>query len=287
VALGVVALLATNVSWAASTKPKGKKETVTVKTVDGRTFTADLDTSNSVIIPASKLKLLYQIPIKGKQKAPGGVKSVDPSALYSNVTNYSGSVINPGSASTYDGGTNVRTIFLGDDTTLTFASTLNGAKFCISNSNTTPTQGVFQTFHYDNTGAGGGPGQRMLATGPGWGFAAGNELAPETISCYYSDISANGYAATMTGMWTLVAFQDSSGAYTVTPAEMNNLGIGIFTGPDMGSSTDNYFTASAVGGAVANIAGTIGVLGAATENFGLEWTELPPVPVTLQMFTAD
>lgn len=299
-ALGIVAALGANAGAAQiNLEP--------AKTASGKTvMVAPPDMTNVKQIPFSKVKMLAHIPLKdlkGKVVLPGvrggiGPKAVDPSALYSNVTNFAGSALSAGAAGVYGAG--ARTVGMMDDTFMTSNSTINGAVLCIYNGNANPTEVQYVQFLYlDN---GGTPGERAPGGGcvpggtpacmGGWGvsWVAGNEH-PTGVACWIIDLSTPTPIWTTppgsANIWTWSHFADNSGALLVSEAELANYGLGIFTGPDVGTSTDNVWVRTGVGGADSPApAGTISALGAG-ESFGIELTANAPVPVTLQSFDVE
>ncbi|KAA0255169.1 MAG: hypothetical protein EDX89_06365 [Acidobacteria bacterium] len=275
------------------------------KTPSGKTvMVAPPDMTNVKQIPFSKVKILKHIPLKdlkGKPATLPGVKGgvapfvVDPSALYSNVTNFAFSGLSAGAAGVY--GSGARTVGMMDDTFMTGNTEINGAKLCTYNGNAAPTEVQYVQFLYlDNGGApgerapGGGcvPGGTPACMG-GWGvsFSAGNEH-PDGVVCWYVDLSTMWTTSPgSASIWTWSHFADNNGALLVSEAELANYGLGIFTGPDVGTSTDNYWVRTGVGGADTPApAGTIYALGAG-ESFGIELTANAPVPVTLQSFDVE
>jgi hypothetical protein len=280
VALGLVALLGANMSWAQS-----KRTTIKAKTTSGKIVNLPWDDAKIVNIPSTKLEKIITISpeeLKSRKSLKGlpGVKAVDPSAIYSNVTTTAGNVINPGGAAAYS--TGFRTLPILDDTNITVVTSWNGIRMTTSNGNGADVQGRILICSWtDNAGV---PDQWQFAGCIGYTFGAAQPM-PVGVTLWRSDLTSFGRAFPQAAMWTGFCYDNLGGDVPMSQAELNNMGQ-LLAGPvDVGSSSSNLFFGDWVGSQA--LSPPTGTMGSNAEHLALEFDELPPVPVELQMFTAD
>jgi len=197
---------------------------------------------------------------------------------YSNVTTFLGTgVVNGGGTATAVG-----TLAIMDDLSLSAASGAIGLnlgiiKFSVLNSDaTTDINARVRLRFFDTTGAGGGPGALPLAVS----FNA-ITFTHNSVTTFQSDFTTFGYVLPA-NLW-LAEFFDGAGTSTATVAQMNELGLGAFNPPTVGTSADRDFVTTAPGAPAANPAGTIRTSpfgGSPVANYGFE---LNPVPEPASM----
>lgn len=291
VAIAAAALLVASTSWAA-------ESTMKVKTKDGRTILAKIDDSKIVQMHASNLKRVAHYSLEevkairaGKKTvAPLKTNAVDPTAEYWNLETYTGTNMSPGNATTYAGscGTLTRTFLLADDTTFfdfsgTGAPAMNDLWFTTYAPAATQA-GVLVLAANDSGGVPAG------FTGVVWTFDNTFPIPAGFTVWNGGDVSGVAFTRpTSLNVWMGTGFDDrcgvsSTGTVTVTPAELNALGAGVFSGPEVGSSTSgSYFFGSAV--PYGNPAtGNVGSGPAGNLGFGSTFV---PTPVMLQKFKAE
>jgi hypothetical protein len=215
------------------------------------------------------LKLVKETPInQAPRSTPEGLLVVDPLAVYSNVTTFSGSATPNGGSGTTSSNTTTRLI--ADDITLvgTPPFSIGAIRFNIANLNTVAVSARPRIRFYLADGVGGAPGTYI--TGFSYGaisYTAGN------VATFTGFVSP--FSVTSNNIWMAMIFDNNTGATGATIAQMDNLGMGIFTPPDVGSSTDNIFRTTANGGAgsflVSNPVGaTLNFTAAPVANLGFE-----------------
>jgi hypothetical protein len=221
-------------------------------------------------------------PISAAQRsAPEASFVVDPLAVYSNITTFSGSGTSNGGSALAAGNTISRLI--ADD--LTFVGTppfsIVTIRFNIGNLNTVAVSARPRIRFYLADGTAGAPG--TLITGFTFNpisFTAGN------VATYTGNVTA--FSITSNNIWAGVTFDDNTGATGATLAQLDNLGMGIFNPSDVGTSTDAIFRTTSSGSFLANnpVGANINFSGTPLANLGWEFVTAPPIPVELMRFTA-
>ena len=164
--------------------------------------------------------------------------------VYSDTTTFTGfGYANGGSALI----SNIRTTRLVADD-LTFSSNFAGQSvtqfsFPVANLNTVAVKARPRIrFYQDNNGA---PGAYIT----GYSFAAFS--IPTGVSTYFTTLAPGSFVipaaapgATTETLWAGITY-DNSGATTTTAAQMNNLGVGTFDPPTVGSSSASAFSTTA------------------------------------------
>ncbi|MFS8082252.1 MAG: hypothetical protein ACMG51_02275, partial [Ginsengibacter sp.] len=210
-----------------------------------------------------------------------GSLAVDPNALYSNVTTFSGYYVLNGGA-TLSGGSTITTL-LADSLALigTLPFSINQFRFSIVNLNAVSVQARPLIRLYANDVAKGGPGTFII----GYSFNP-ITLNANSISVINTGTLSSPFAITTQAFWAGITFDDNSGAAGITAAQINNLGMGLYNPIDLGSSTDDFFQTGAAGTfLVNNPAGAYYNFGGAPPaNFGWEFVSSIPLPVTLTDF---
>ena len=202
------------------------------------------------------------------RSATESVLVVDPLAVYSNITTFAGSATSNGGSGTTSSNTTTRLI--ADDVTLvgTAPFSIGAFRFSIGNLGTAAVSARPRVRFYIADGTGGAPGTYVT----GFSFNAVS-LAAGSVTT----LTANSaFTMTSNNMWAAILFDNNTGATGATIAQMDNLCLGIFTPPDLGTSTDNIFRTTANGGAgsflVSNPVGaTLNFAAAPVANLGWEF----------------
>lgn len=242
--------------------------------------------------PVLTARVLSTVPIG---IARGGVASptaVDPLAIYSNVTTFSGSSFANGGAANQGG--NEISRLVADDTTFTTlpgVSNVTGFKFTVANLNAVAVSARPRVRFYRADGPSLGAG---LPNAPGT-YIAGYSFNPisfpaSTVQIFTAGPVA-GFAVVAGGtetIWCGITFDNNTGASGATQAQINNLAQGIYNPVDLGSSVDVMFQTTAAGSFTANSPAGSGFNfgGTPVANFGWELT-VTTLPVELQSFTAE
>jgi hypothetical protein len=222
------------------------------------------------------------------------IRAVDPLAIYSNVTTFTGSATAQGASS---GGI---TRLVMDDLTFTTSagvSNVTAIRFSIANLNATA-QSVRARVRFWNAngaslGAGlpNGPGTYYSPGGTPVGFSFNAATFGPGVTTLNGTLGA-GFAVpagTTTTLWAGVTFDNVGTTTGATDTELGNFGQGLFTPVDLGSSTNTIFETTAAGsffptdnpaGAAVNFAGS------PTANLAWELT-VTTLPVELLDFSAN
>ena len=237
-------------------------------------------------------RLVSSVPLGVSRFVPRAPAAVDPLAIYSNVTTFTGnSYANGGAAN--QGGNEISRL-VADDTTFTTlpgVSNVTGFKFTVANLNGVAVSARPRARFYRADGASLGAG---LPNAPGT-FIVGYSFSPisfpaGTASVYAATGLSPGFSVVVGGtetIWCGLTFDNNTGATGATQAQINNLAQAIYNPVDLGSSVDIMFQTTAAGSFLANNpagAGTVPAVDVA--NFGWELT-VTTLPVELQSFTAD
>jgi uncharacterized repeat protein (TIGR01451 family) len=156
---------------------------------------------------------------------------------------------------------------------------INGFRFTVTNQNAVDVSARMLVRFYLPDGPGGGPG--TLVAAPTYNpivFTAGRVGTIKTSTKFVLPSSR---------IWAGVAFDNASGTTGATAAQLDNLAQGIFSPPDLGTSTDQYFVTTAAGSfASDNPAGTLSNFGGAPPaDFG--WEILTAQDVDLSITKSD
>lgn len=195
-------------------------------------------------------------------------------ATYSNVTTFSGLSYQPGGAELQ--GTNTITRMVVDDIEHVPGSTgaaFNLFRFNVTNLNAAAVSARPRVrFYADN---GGTPGTYLA----GFSFTP-ISFAANTSTTYFTTITPGAWAVPAgRKMWAGILFDNNSGGTGATATDLNNLGIGIFSPPTVGTSTDNFFLTNAAGSFLVNNPAGTGQTGAAGQgSFGWAFETATPVP---------
>ncbi len=258
----------------------------------GSAFAADR------ILPASSLRVEKFIPLAQLSQHPEVrvIRVVDPLAIYSNVTGFSGMAFAQGAAS---GGI---TRLVMDDLTFTTnpgVSNVTTLRFSVANLNATSQSVRARVRFWNANGASLGAG---LANAPGTYYApggAGTEVGfsfnPFTFSPGVTTLTGNiapGFAVpagTTTTMWAGITFDNVGTTTGATDTELSNFGQAMFNPVDLGSSTNTLFETTAAGSffTVSNPAGAaLNFGGSPVANDGWEFV-VTTLPVGLTDFSVD
>jgi hypothetical protein len=251
-----------------------------------------------VVLPASSLHVdkfipLSEMPLRRDLKV---VLAVDPNAIYSNVTGFSGQAFAQGAAS---GGI---TRLVMDDLTFTTnpgVSNVTTIRFSVANLNGTSQSVRARIRFWNANGASLGAG---LANAPGTYYApggAGTEVGftfnPFTFAPGVTTLTGNlgaGFAVpagTTTTLWAGVTFDNVGTTTGATDTELSNFGQAMFNPVDLGSSTNTLFETTAAGSffTTSNPAGSaLNFGGSPVANDGWEFV-VTTLPVELIDVTVD
>lgn len=247
------------------------------------------------ILPAGNLRVERVIPLSelGKQGIRV-VRAVDPLAIYSNVTTFSGQARLHAVAS----GGITRVVM--DDVTFTTnpgVSAVTTIRFSVANLNAT-SQSVRPRVRFWNAdGASLGAG---LPLGPGTYYAPGGTavgysfnattFAPGVVTL--TGTLGAGFtvpAGATTTLWAGVTFDNVGTTTGATDTELANFGQGLFPTVDLGSSTDTLFETTAAGSffTTANPAGSATSFGGSpVSNTAWEFV-VTTLPVELTGFSVE
>lgn len=240
------------------------------------------------------LKVVSVVPVN----APGVRTTVtpnvvDPLAVYSNITTFSGQAFAQGTAA---GG--ITRMVMDDLTFTTNASVgqITTLRFAVANLNAIPHSVRARLRFWNADGASLGAG---LPNGPGTyyspgGTAVGYSFNPIEFAVGVTTLTGTvtGFtlpAGTTTTLWAGITFDNVGTTTGATDADLSNFGQGMFAPVDLGSSTDTLFETTAAGsffgtnnpaGAALNFTGT------PVANMGWEFV-VDTLPVELQEFEID
>jgi hypothetical protein len=174
--------------------------------------------------------------------------SAHAATIYSNVTNFSGSAFADGGA-TVTAGTDT-TKLIADD--ITVASGFGGAvvdsfSFAVANLNAAAVTARPLVRFYDDDGAGNGPGTLL-------GSFDFNPISFGADAVAIFTFTASNLFTVPSGgtFWAAITFDDNAGTTGATQAQMNELGMGIFGPPTVGSSQDSFFETTSAGDFASN-----------------------------------
>ncbi len=220
---------------------------------------------------------------------------VDPLAIYSNITTFTGQAFAQGPAS---GGI---TRMVMDDVTFTTDPAVGQVtviRFSVANLNagTISVRPRLRFWNSDGAPLGAGlpnaPGTYYAPGGIAQGFTFNAIAFGAGVTTVTSAPLPAGFAVpagVTTTLWAGITFDNNAGATGATDADLTNFGQGMFTPVDLGSSTDTLFETTAVGsffnvanppGAAVNFAGT------PTANQGWEFV-VTTLPVELSGFSVE
>ena len=222
-------------------------------------------------------------------------EAVDPLAIYSNVTTFSGQAFAQGPAA---GGI---TRMVMDDLTITTDPAVGSVvtvRFSVANLNAIAhsVRARLRFWNADGAPLGGGlpnaPGNYYAPGGTDFGltfnpftFSAGVTILTGTISSPFMGIPAG----VTTTLWAGITFDNTGTTTGATDADLSNFGQGMFVPVDLGSSTDTVFETTATGSffAVDNPAGAaLNFSGTPIANQGWEFV-VNTLPVALSGFSVE
>lgn len=166
--------------------------------------------------------------------------------IYNNTVNSTGSFYANGGASLV--GANTITKLVADDLTLTSGYAgmpIDNIYFSVVNANATAVSARPRLRMWDNTGAGGGPGNFIA----GFTFNAIPFAANSGSSFFFHPTGVNVPSGTF---WIGLTFDNNSGATGATDVQLNNLGMALFNPPTVGTSADTLFSTTAAGDFLVN-----------------------------------
>jgi hypothetical protein len=208
-----------------------------------------------IVVPSSRLKLVKTFKLNSARvEAPA---AVDPDALYSNVTTFSGQAFANGGAALQAG--NIITTLVADSLGLigTPPFSVGSFTFSVVNFNTVDVSARPRIRFYANDGPAGSPG--TLITGLSFNPIT---FTASTTQLFDTGPLATPFEVTTQAIWAGITFDDNTGASGATLDQLNNLGQAFFGPIDRGSSTDNIFATDTAGAFLAdNPTGTTGNFG--------------------------
>ncbi len=228
-----------------------------------------------------RLQIVKEMPV-GQQNnlSSQSVQTVDPNAIYSNVTTFLGSALQNGGSATASGNTITRLVADSLGLVGTPPFSVVGFTFSVANLNTVAVSARPRIRFYKNDNLAGGPGTYI--TGYSYSaisFNAGSAITLNTTSTV--TIPDNN-------VWAAITFDNNTGATGATIAQMDLLGQGLYGPVDRGSSTDGFYLTTAAGSfTTSNPTAAFTYFGGTTAaNFGWELRVAATVPVELMGFTA-
>lgn len=209
--------------------------------------------AQDIELPASALTVEHVVPLSqvNVNGGPRTVLAVDPLAVYSSVTSFSGQAYANGGSTA-----NITRMVVDDITFNTNPGVGNVVmlRFSVANLNGTPQSVRARVRIYDATGAAMGGG---LPNGPG-AYVAGYSFSVLTYAPGITVLSGTlgaGFAVpagATTTLWAGITFDNVGTTTGATNAELNNFGTGLFSAVDVGSSVDTLFQTTAAGSFVSN-----------------------------------
>lgn len=264
-------------------------------------FLAGAVEAADIQLPASSLKIERVIPmqealqrgmkvVRAAPAAPVAPMAVDPLAIYSNVTTFSGSALGQATAT---GG--ITRLFMDDVTFTTNAgvSNVTTIRFSVANLNATDQSVRARVRFWRADGAGGGPGTYYddgVAGNIGYTFNPFTFTGNSII--ILSGNVGTGFAVpagATTTLWAGITFDNVGTTTGATDVELDNFGQGFFDPVDLGSSTDTIFATTAAGSffGTSNPAGaTTNFGGTPVANYGWEFV-VTTLPAELTNFTIE
>lgn len=186
-----------------------------------------------------------------------GISANAQTVVYSNLANFSGAAVsNGGAAADPANGANLITRLIADDLTMTGYGNITAFRFAVSNLGATAVSARPRVRFYQANGTNGGPGTLL----GGYSFSAVTFQPGVTI--LNTGALGTPTAVNTNRIWAGITFDNNAGATGATAADLNNLGMGVYNPPTVGSSTDNIFITTSNGAFFAD-----NPLGAQT-NFG-------------------
>ena len=229
--------------------------------------------------PGGDVQWVRRVPLapSAREAKLFGAASAD--AVYSNLRTFRNQSFAAGGATQQVFNTITR--LAADDLNLvgTPPYSVNGFRFIVTNLNDVDVTARPLVRFYLPNGPGGGPGTLIESrTYNPTVFTAGVVGTIKTSSTFVLRSSA---------IWAGIAFDNNGGTTGATAAQLDNLALGIFSPPDLGTSTDRYFVTTAAGSFDSNNpAGTITNFGGAPPaDFG--WEILTAQDVDLSITNSD
>lgn len=250
--------------------------------------------AQDTLVSIDQVRVVGFIPLSIMAKhSSAPIKAVDPLAVYSNVTTFSGSSFAQGAALAGI------TRMVMDDVTFTTnpgVSQVTSLRFSVANQNASDQSVRARIRFWNADGASLGAG---LPNGPGTyyapgGTAVGYSFAAITFAPGVTTLTGTGVAidlpaGTTTTLWAGITFDNVGTTTGATETELSNFGQGMFGPVDLGSSTDTVFETTAAGSFfnTANPAGAaLNFSGTPAANMGWEFV-VNTLPVELTKFTVD
>jgi len=230
-----------------------------------------------VVVPKSQVKLIKTFKIHSNAVEAPTV--VDPNALYSDISTFSGSATTNGAANLLNG--NTITTLIADSLGLigTPPFSIGGFTFSVANFNGVNVSARPLIRFYANDGTAGGPGTILAA----YDFAP-ISFSALNVALFTGNVTP--FTATTQSIWAAIIFDNETATTGATLAQLNNLGQGVFDPIDRGSSTDGFFATDTAGAFEANnpTGSVFDFGGPPLANFAWEIISAVPLPVTLNSF---
>ncbi|NUQ51250.1 MAG: hypothetical protein HUU19_00980 [Phycisphaerales bacterium] len=163
---------------------------------------------------------------------------------YDNTVNFLGQAFANGGAQNQSGNTITRLVAddLGGIHPFFVGKSVTSITFSVANLNATAVSVRARIRFWFADGAGGGPGTYMNSIG--------YTFNPFTFSSGVTNLTGNlgaGFVLPATKIWAGITFDDNTGTTGATLAQMNNMGVGLFNPPTVGTSADMMFQTTAAG----------------------------------------
>jgi len=212
---------------------------------------------------------------------------VDPNSFYSNITNFTGSLVNGGAAADPGQAGNTITRLLADDLMLMNVIgmppyNVTQYRFAVANVGAANVPvGRFRTRFWLTDGANGGPGTlitliSLSPVAPATSFS----VAPGITIFETADLTPSGlnFSVTSRNIWAGIAFDNNGGGSGATAAQLNNMGMAVADPVDRGTSADLSFLTTTNGAfGASNPPGTISDTPGIPDRLGWELNGSSPV----------
>ena len=227
--------------------------------------------------PGGDLQWVRRVPLAPSAREAKILGFASADAVYSNLRTFRNQSFAAGGATQQV--LNTITRMAADDLNLvgTPPYSVNGFRFVVTNLNDVDVTARPLVRFYLPNGPGGGPGTLIEArTYNPIAFTAGVVGTIKTSSTFVLRTSH---------IWVGIAFDNNGGTTGATAAQLDNLAQGIFSPPDLGTSTDRYFVTTAAGSIDSdNPVGTITNFGGAPPaDFGWEILTAQDVDLSITM----
>ena len=230
-----------------------------------------------VVVPRSQVKLIKTFQIHSSAvEAP---TAINPNALYSDTSAFTGQGVTNGAANTLNG--NTITTLIADSLGLIGTPPFSVGRFTFSVANFNAADVIARPLirFYENDGVAGGPGTLLAA------YDFDPIPFPNGLVGLFTG-TVTPFTIPTHAIWAAIIFDDDTATTGATLAQLNDLGQGLFNPIDRGSSTDGFFGTDTAGAFLADnpAGGVFSFGGTPVLNSGWDIVSAVPLPVTLNSF---